>query len=193
MNSPKETINSFFNHGYLDFLLYRVSSITRYNTRKFVYPQTVLEHEGAVTQIAMLLSDYLNSVGIVNDTEKVLRLSITHDNSEVVSGDIPHSAKYQAGRHSDELREALNHLNDNVMENMCSLIKIPEIQEYYMKLYQEEKEKQTLEAKICKLADFADVIIYANEEMKLGNQSIITERDNAQKRFDELLDSVLKK
>ena len=176
---------------FFTFAIPRVSAIKRYNTRKFISPQSVLEHLGSVTLITMVLSDYFNSKGIPVNTEKALRIAITHDLDEVVSGDIPHDAKYQYGKNSEKLREALSYLTEQTIKAMYSRLNNKELEKKYLALYYEEKEKKTIEAKIVKLADFIDVMIYSSVELSLGNSTILPEKKNSTKRYQELLEKVI--
>jgi 5'-deoxynucleotidase YfbR-like HD superfamily hydrolase len=189
MEDIEAKCNDFLS-GFLDYTVERLTSITRYNTRKFIKPQSVMQHLGSTTLIAMLLSDYFNKVGIKNNTEEVMRMAIIHDADEVVSGDIPHDAKYEV-EFSKELRETLNKLTNYTMHTMLGMIKDKEIEEKYMKLYDDEKVRTSVEAKIAKLADIGDVIIYARHEKKLGNVSMSAEENNASKGFKSLLASIL--
>jgi 5'-deoxynucleotidase YfbR-like HD superfamily hydrolase len=176
--------------GFLDYTVERLTSIVRYNTVKFIRPQPLMQHLGSATLIAMLLSDYFNKVGIKNNTERVMRMAIIHDIDEVVSGDIPHEAKYQV-EFSQELREALDKLTTYTIKSTLSMIKDNELEARYDSLFSEEKGKKTIEAKIVKLADSADVIIYARHEQKLGNKSMADIEANASKNFKTLLATVV--
>ena len=186
----KEDLNHMIDN-FLSYAIPRISAIRRYNTRKFIIPQNDLEHMGSVAIIGMLFSDYFNKIGIKNNTEKVMRLAITHDLDEAVTGDVPHDAKYQQGKRSETLRAALAQLSEITMENMYDMIKHEDIRKKYMDLYLEEKERKSIETKIVKLADLTDVIIYSESEMKLGNKIISVERENAKKRFDDMLAQIL--
>ena len=186
----KDELDNYIN-GFLKYSITRVSSIKRYNTRKFISPQSVLEHLAGVTLISMVISDYFNQQGIKNNAERVLRMAITHDLDEVVSGDIPHDVKYKYGKESEKLRKALSFITDRTIKSMYEQLGDKKLIDSYISLYMEEKEKQTLEAKIVKLADFIDVMIYSTTELSLGNTTIIPEKENSTERYQELLHSVL--
>jgi len=176
--------------NFLSYTLTRTTSITRYNTRKFIIKQNVAEHAGNTTMIAMVFSDYFNSIGIKNDTETVMRMAITHDNDEVVSGDLPHPAKYQYGDKSDKLRKAVDELNENIIEYMYNMIPHAKLQKLYKENYHLYKKRKAIESKIVKLADCTDVIIYANNEIALGNKTTILEKRDATERFNRLLKEI---
>lgn len=177
---------------FLTYIITRLSSIKRYNTRKFIIPQNVLEHEGSVALIAMVFSDYFNKIGIKNNTEKVMRIAILHDTDEIISGDLPHDSKYEFGSISDDIRKSLERLEHETIELILSKNPNNEINDKYRDLFNEAKGKKTIESLIVKLADFSDVEIYSVIEENLGNKTICLEKENAHKRFTELLFRILK-
>ncbi len=180
--------------GFLDYTTDRLSSITRYNTRKVIRKQSVMEHSGAVTLIAMVFSDYFNAIGIANDTEKVLRMSILHDMDEVVSGDLPYDAKYSQGRLSENLRNALYELTSYHVDMTLKMMKDRNLERSYKGLLEEEHAKKTVEAKIVKLADTADTIIYSMQEEKTGNKQLFREvRKHQMVKLHTMIDELLKR
>ncbi|MDE1762425.1 MAG: HD domain-containing protein [Candidatus Micrarchaeota archaeon] len=178
---------------FLQYTIGRTTAIQRYNTKQIIKPQNVMEHEGSVTFIAMVLSDWLNERGIKNDTEKVLRLAITHDKDEVVSGDINFVAKYSHGELSKDLRQSLDKLGDYVIQQLYSRIENKKLSDRYYDLYREEKDRKSVESNIVKLADWIDVIIYARHEQALGNRGMEDAERNARERFVETFNQITKK
>jgi 5'-deoxynucleotidase YfbR-like HD superfamily hydrolase len=176
---------------FLSYAIARSSAIRRYNTAKVIVDQNDLEHMGAVTMISMLFSDYFNKIGIRNDTEKVMRIAITHDLDEAVVGDVPHDAKYQFGEHSKKLRKALEQLSNSNVESMYNMIKRKDLRSMYMSLYKEQKTRKSVESKIVKLADYIDVIIYCENESRMGNRELVKDKENASARFNEMLEKIL--
>lgn len=179
-----------FRDNFLDYVIGRLSGIHRYSTGRVIKPQSVMQHSGSVTLITMVLSDYFKSIGIKNDTEKALRLAIMHDSDETVTGDLPHAAKY-VEEGSEELRKALNKLNQNTMNKMLSMLKNKALVGRYGALYDEIKDHSSVEAKIVKLADSMDVVIYARHERSLGNSTLLKAEETASRRFDDMLLQVL--
>jgi len=188
-NVIRAKIDSFIN-GFLEYSIDRLTAITRYNIIKFIKPQTVMQHLGSTTLIAMLLSDYLNEIGITNDPEKVLRMAIIHDVEEVVSGDLPHDLKYDM-RYSTELRGILNKLTNYTLNTTLNMIGDAHLKSKYKKLFDEEKSKKTIEAKIVKAADDIDVVIYTRQENKLGNKTMIKQENTAMKLYKKMLADIL--
>jgi 5'-deoxynucleotidase YfbR-like HD superfamily hydrolase len=177
--------------GFLDYSTNRLSSIIRYNTKSTIRKQTVMEHSGAVALIAMTFSDYFNRTGIKNDTERVMRIAILHDADEVVSGDIPHDAKYNQGKLSDELRAALDKLTDYTLDRMFHMMNNDHMYEKYRGLIKEEKERKTVESRIAKLADIAEAIIYCRNEEKIGNKVLAEIHSREINKFHTYLNSII--
>lgn len=177
--------------NFLSYAIARSSAIRRYNTTKVIIDQNDLEHMGSVTMITMLFSDYLNKMGIRNDTERAMRIAITHDLDEAVSGDVPHDAKYKLGKDSEKLRSALEQLSESTVKTMYSMIKDSGMRARYVDLFKEQKARQTIESRIVKLADYTDVIIYCEKEMRMGNKDLIADKENAEVRFNEMLGRIL--
>lgn len=194
MKSPAKGTREFNRiiDNFLQYAIGRVSSIQRYNTRLIIKPQSVMEHEGSVGLIAMVLSDYLNQSGVKNDPEKVLRMAITHDNDESVSGDINFDAKYSHGELSQGLRESLNRLSDYVVRQLYDRIGDTALSNRYYQLYRDEKDKRSVESKIVKMADWIDVIVYARHEQQLGNKKMAEVEKTARSRYENMLGEVLK-
>lgn len=182
-------IDGFIN-GFLEFSLDRLSAIARYNTKRFIRPQTVMQHLGSTALIAMLLSDYLNGIGVKNNPERVLRMALVHDIEEVVSGDIPHELKYDVP-HSEQLRSTLDKLTAYTLDKTLSLIGDDHLQDAYRRLVAEEKSRETVEAKIVKTADYIDVVIYTRLESKIGNRALKEEETNALRSYRMLMTEIL--
>ena len=175
---------------FLEHTIVTMTAIQRYNTKQIIKPQNVMEHEGSVAFIAMVLSDYLASIGVKNDSEKVMRIAITHDKDEAVSGDINFIAKYKHGQLSDDLRESLDKLGDHVIRELYERIGDKTLSDRYYGMYKEERDRKSLESKIVKLADWIDVIIYARQEQALGNRGMLEAEKNARESFVKLFNQI---
>ena len=178
-------------NDFLMDMLSKTSSTPRYSTVKVHRIQNVAEHEGNVTKIALVLSDYLKMIGVPIDTETVLRAAIMHDDDEIVSGDLPHSAKYMYGERSDALRKALNGLNEVAIGHQLGKIPFKELRDKYKSTLRTYEERATIESLIVKLSDFADVINFTGTEKAFGNESIIKDEKNAKRKFNALLEETL--
>ncbi len=177
-------------YEYLSYVIGRLSSITRYSTRKFIIRQTVMEHIGDVAFISMVLSEYLNNQGVKNDSGKVLKLALIHDVPEAISGDLPHDSKYDYGKVSDGLRKQLIALERVTMNYSLSKLNDKKTSRSIYTLFEEYTARNTVESKIVKLADLYDVMLYTRQEMNMGNMSLLNEYNGTKREFKTLLKSV---
>jgi len=191
MNKEITKTIDHFTDDFFIFAIRRMTSVKRYNTTAFIREQNIAEHHGNVTFMAMVISDYFNQVGIKNNTERVMRMAIMHDLAEVVSSDLPHHAKYDYGKISEELRKSLTELEKYSMIEILEHLKNKDLEKKYYQQFDEEKDKMTLESKIVKLADFLDVVAYGSIEYSLGNKQMGAELKNAKKKFGILLNDIL--
>jgi putative hydrolase of HD superfamily len=175
---------------YLSYVIGRLSSITRYSTRKFIIRQTVMEHIGDVAFISMVLSEYLNNHGVRNDSGRVIKLALIHDVPEAISGDLPHDSKYDYGEVSRGLRKQLEGLEKITMNYALAKLNDKKTASAVYSLFEEYNARKTIESKIVKLADLYDVILYTQQEMSMGNKSLHTEYRNTKREFNALMKSV---
>ena len=178
---------------YLSYVIGRLSSITRYSTRKFIIRQTVMEHIGDVAFISMVLSEYLNNHGVRNDSGRVIKLALIHDVPEAISGDLPHDSKYDYGEVSRGLREQLEGLEKITMNYALAKLNDKKTSSKIYSLFEEYNARKTIESKIVKRADLYDVILYTQQEMSMGNKSLHNEYKNTKREFDSLMKSVCSK
>jgi putative hydrolase of HD superfamily len=178
-------------YKYLSYVIGRLSSITRYSTRKFIIHQTVMEHIGDVAFISMMLSEYLNNHGVPNESGRVLKLALIHDVPEAISGDLPHDSKYDYGEVSKGLRKQLIELEKVTMDFSLSKLNDKKMSKVVYALFEEYTARNTIESKIVKLADLYDVILYTKQEMNMGNMSLLHEYEGTRREFNELVKSVL--
>jgi 5'-deoxynucleotidase YfbR-like HD superfamily hydrolase len=177
-------------YNYLSYVIGRLSSITRYSTRRYIVRQTVMEHIGAVAFISMVLSEYLNNHGIKNDTGKVIELALIHDVPEVISGDLPHDSKYDYGEVSRGLRKQLEGLEKITMEYALAKLKDKKTEVVMYSLFKEYNERTTIESKIVKLADFYDVMLYTRQEVSMGNTLLTKEYKSTKRELSTLMKSL---
>ena len=134
----------------------RLSSIIRYNTTLKIRNESVAEHSYFVAFYAMMLADFIEGI----NKQRVLELCLIHDYEESLSGDIPHYLKMEY----PEMNNALETMNKEIMNRL--LYK----DEYYIKLWEESRGDSTLEAKLLLFCDKLSCLIYAREEVSMGNK-----------------------
>jgi 5'-deoxynucleotidase len=174
-------------YSYLSYVIGRLSSITRYSTRRFIVGQTVMEHIGSVGFISMVLSEYLNNHGVRNDPGKVIALALIHDVPEVISGDLPHDTKYDYGEVSKGLRRQLHDLEQMTMKYALAKLKDGKTSEKIYSLFEEYNERKSVESRIVKIADLYDVILYTQREMSMGNKAMIGEYKSTLRELSPLI------
>lgn len=174
-------------YEYLSYVTGRLSSITRYSTTKSITRQSVMEHIGNVAFISLVLSEYFNEHGMRNDAGKAVKLALIHDVSETISGDMPHDSKYSYGKISEGLRKQLGNLEEITMDYSLGKLKDKRMSDALYSLFEEYNDRESIESKIVKLADFYDVALYTHQEIRLGNKSMHREHAYAMRRFDSLL------
>lgn len=126
--------------------------------------ESVADHSYGVALIAMLLADMGKRRGLEVDSERVLRMSLLHDLTEVRTGDLPSTIK----RYFD--RQTL-HAADTQAANEV-LVTLGALGEEYLALWEEYESRVTIESRIVKAADKLDLLFQAREYEKGGAQSL---------------------
>lgn len=149
-------------HDFTNFMFganRNLNQITRFPTRQRSYDEKVASHIYWVSLYSLIMVDLLKKNGIKVDSEKTLRYALVHDIEETISGDVARTAK-------KEMPELFSKLTD--ISAKISLECLPdELRKDYLKKL---KHNNSLEFKIVKIADELSGIVYAAEQVKLGNQ-----------------------
>lgn len=131
--------------------IYRLTYITRYDTIPRIKDENVCEHSFLVSAIILKLHDMYKF-----DLGKALQISTAHDILEAETGDVGHFVKRNHKQLHIELKKA----------EKKDLKKYPiRVQEGII----EYDKNKSIESKIVHLADSIQVMQYANNEIKLGN------------------------
>ena len=72
----------------------QLSSLQRYSMTKLVNPESVLEHQGSVALMGILIGMKLNSFGESYNIGEIAIKAAIHDLDEIGTGDIPRPTKY---------------------------------------------------------------------------------------------------
>ena len=112
--------------------------------------ESVAAHSFGVSVIAMLLADELTRNGVRIDVEKVIRIALLHDWSEVRVGDMPRTATQYFGAEARRRAEteAFSDIVDGL--NVASL---------YREAYQSYENRDSLEARLVKASDVLDLLV----------------------------------
>ena len=112
--------------------------------------ESVAAHSFGVGVTAMLLADELVQKGVRVDVEKVIRIALLHDWSEIRVGDMPRTASEYFGK--DVRRKAELSAFSDIVEplNNASL---------YREVYESYERRDTLEARLVKASDILDLLV----------------------------------
>lgn len=111
--------------------------------------ESVAAHSFGVSATAMLLADRFKANGIAIDVEKVLRIALLHDWAEVRVGDMPRTATLYFGA------EARKQAETAAFRDVVSLVDSG----IYSSLYDDYEHRNSLEARLVKVADVIDLLI----------------------------------
>ena len=139
-----------------------------------------------VAVTAMFIADRAKHDGVELDLEKVLRLALLHDWSEVLVGDMPRTATMFFGSDVRKVAEA------RAFEEIVA--PMGELRGDYIKLHEEYEERNSVEAKIVKVADVIDLLIQALALERAGARGLDEFWTVAEKRdfqFEEILKTVV--
>ena len=137
---PRELLNALL-------IAERLKDTTRHCYTSKGRHESVAEHSWMMTLIAYFIKDEFKEV----DMDKVIKMCIIHDLGEAFTGDIPTFDKNNQHEQTEEdyLNQWVKSLPDNISNEMTDL-------------YQEMKERKTLESKVYKAIDSLEALIQHN-------------------------------
>lgn len=142
----------------------RLSNIERFNTRPRIVKENVATHSYFVSLYTAILSDYAIKKGQTVDVSKAIKKALLHDCEESIAGDVKKPIKLQ-------MLESYNKIAEisikTILEHLPS-----EIKEEYIELALNTPEsgEGDFESLIVSIADDISGVVYAKEEMNLGNK-----------------------
>ena len=128
-------------------------SLIRYQNCNRLVNESVAEHSFYVAVFVLKLREYYDF-----NLEVALKTALIHDIPEARISDIPHNIKIA----NPEVAAALEKAEEKVTVDMLS--------EEANALLKSFNHGDTVEGKICQLADVLSVVLYANDEIKCGNR-----------------------
>ena len=128
-------------------------SLIRYQNCNRLVNESVAEHSFYVAVFVLKLREYYDF-----NLEVALKTALIHDIPEARISDIPHNIKLA----NPEVAAALEKAEEKVTIDMLS--------EEANTLLKSFNHGDTVEGKICQLADVLSVVLYANDEIKCGNR-----------------------
>jgi putative hydrolases of HD superfamily len=155
--------------------------------------ESVAAHSFGVSATAMLLADKFKANGIAIDIEKVLRIALLHDWAEVRVGDVPRTATLYFGAETRKQAETA------AFRDVVS----PIDGGMYSSLYDDYEHRNSLEARLVKVADVIDLLIQVLALERAGARGLdefweIAEKPDfnlegdAAQIVQDLLESILK-
>lgn len=150
----------------------KLDRVIRFSAHTRIKDESVSEHSFHVVLYSMILADleervFKNKV----DKEKLLKTALLHDLEECRTGDIIYGFKHTDKTLTQEIKKISQRFFKGLMENLPE-----EISKEYVTLWQKAKDKKKIEGKILEAADKLEGLIYALNELSLGNrgfQSVI--------------------
>jgi len=124
-----------------------------------------MTHEGSTARIALIISLALRYYKIAEpDIEAVLTGALTHDVSEVITGDFPGGfLKTKHPAFSEALADIEREAESGIYHDL------PQPMAEYMRAAASRKDEKTVEAQIINYADKLDAFHFASAETALGN------------------------
>lgn len=144
----------------------REHDLDRWHSRRTIQPrEALMTHEGSVARIGMIICLALRHYKIADpDIETVLAGALTHDASEVITGDLPGGfLKTKHPAFKAALEEIEREAEDEIYHDL------PEPIHHYLKAAACKKGDGTLEGEIISYADTLDAFNHASAETMLGN------------------------
>lgn len=141
----------------------RMKYIERWSLMRNTVKENIMEHSEQVAQIAHALAVISNKIyhGNVN-VELVLAISVYHEASEVITGDLPTPIKY----FNPEIKGAYKDLEKLANNKFLNMIP-EEIRSDYSSIL--EPDTSSYEYKLVKAADKLSALIKCIEEITSGN------------------------
>ena len=151
--------------------------------------ESIADHSFGVAFIAMMIADRAIALGMKIDVERVLRMALLHDLSEVRTGDLPSTIKpyFDAA--------TLNAADEKAAQEI--LAPLGELGQKYLELRHEYEARKSLESRLVKAADKLDLWLQVREYEKGGANNLAefwdsSDEDFAKLGIDELVADLLK-
>lgn len=139
----------------------RLSLFKRYRDTPTIAQESIAEHQYFVSLITKILCD---KYGVPDDVKlRALEIALIHDCAESMSDDFTYSMKYENG--ADKFRDALEVVEEGIMHEIAENLHYNDLEERY----NEYKGRETLPARIVKLADWYSVLLFCRTEISRGN------------------------
>lgn len=156
----------------------RMKYIERWSLMHSTVKENIMEHSEQVAQIAHLLAIVNNKIFGGNvDVGKCVILSVFHETSEVITGDLPTPIKY----YNNEIKVAYKAL-ESVAEDKLLTMLPEELRDEYRNAI--APDKNSTEYKLVKAADKLSAYVKCLEELKAGNKEFVKAEKTIRKELE---------
>lgn len=148
--------------------LTRLRWINRWGLMRNAYQENVMEHSWEVATIAHTLAMIKNRIfGGQIDTNAVATAALYHDDTEVITGDLPTPIKH----HSPAIHQAYKTIEKQAAEELLNLLPA-ELRTDFLPLLSESQSDEKLA--LIKIADKISAFLKCKAELQAGNQEFNT-------------------
>lgn len=159
----------------------RMKQIDRWALMRNAFTENIAEHSQSVAVIAHALCIIGNKkFGKNYNAERAAVLSLFHDTTEVITGDMPTPVKY----YNDEIKSVYKDIERIAGQRLISMLP-EEFKEDYIPMFEKQEEDEEL-WKIVKAADKIDALIKCIEESRMGNKEFEKALQIQQEKIDEI-------
>ena len=152
-------------------MFYKLKCLIRYNNRMKIETESVAEHSYYVTLFTNFICDKVKDI----NRTKALQMALIHDIPEIYISDIP----YPTRKMFPSIEEESNKAELEIIKEKLS--------DKYLEIFKEFNDKKTRESLVVELADILSVLIYANNEILLGNKTMKKIFDITLTRYHDIL------
>ncbi len=161
-------------------LLTRMKNIERWALMRCNVKENVLEHTAIVAFISHSLGMINNKIYNGNiDCNLLVTISLFHESSEVLTGDLPTPIKYYNSSINSAYKELESLANEKLIGSLPT-----EFREDYTTILNYDKD--SYEYKLCKSADKIAAYIKSAEEVKSGNSEFNNAKKSLYKSITEI-------
>ena len=149
-----------------DFYAYmdRMKYIKRWQLMRSLREENIMEHSYSVTLLSHALAVIHNEVfGGKADVSKTVLYALYHETSEVMTGDLPTPIKYYNQGILGEYKNLEKHACQKILDTLPSEMQ-KGVAPYVL------PDEDSVEYKLCKVADRLSAYIKCVEELRSGNQ-----------------------
>ncbi len=146
--------------------LRKLNHVRRCSSFPIIHETSVAEHSYHVALMCIFVAEEIKEgTGYEVDTSKLLKKALLHDVEEIITSDIPHPVK--------------KYIRSGLRDFISSSTEFEECPNWLYNEIMNGHEDDSLESKIVKACDMAELVLYCLDEMKSGNTHVESMRDTA--------------